>query len=40
MDKDELLMRLIGIVEFAKDDRQDYTLEDIVFDLNELIKDL
>ena len=40
MDKDELLFQLQSIVEFGTDDRQDYTLEDIVFDLNELMKDL
>ena len=40
MEKDELLMRLQGIVEFGKDDKQDYTLEDIVFDLYQLLKDI
>jgi len=40
MDKDELLFQLQSIVEFGRDDKQDYTLDDIVFDINELIKRL
>ncbi len=40
MDKDELLFQLQSIIEFAKDDKQDYSIENIVFDVNELIKDL
>ncbi len=40
MDKNELLFQLHSIVEFGRNDKQDYTLEDIVFDLNELIKNL
>ena len=40
MDKDELLFQLQSIVDFGLDDKQDYLLEDIVFGLNELTKNL
>ena len=39
MDREELLEALYDIVERADED-DSYTLDDIVFDLNELIKDL
>ena len=41
MDKKELIEKLESIINHAREEKEeDYSLDDLIFDLNELIKDL
>ena len=41
MDREELIEKLKSIINHADDEKEeDYSLDDIVFDLNELTKNL